>query len=144
MKDGMTSESFAVDQLDVGSAVASVVLSGASLAVASGQIDATELASSSVDSDELAAGAVITTKHALIGTGSPPVYCDRILHGSAAIPSATSVWVVFGDTFKTNTPDVLISGNVAGDVDIFEVSGSQFMASGTNATIFYWSAMGSA
>jgi hypothetical protein len=184
MRDGMTQERLAVDQLDVGSAIASVVISGADLAVASSKVGATEIATSAVTAakigsgavtqaklgsavvgganiaaagitaanigsnaitaDRIASNAVGTLEQTFIGTGSPPVYCSRMLHGSAAMTAATSLWVVFGDVFATDTPDVTTACNLAGDIDVFSVSNGSFLASGTNATVFYWTAIGSA
>ena len=130
MIDGMTSERMSVDQLDVGSCVASIVLSGASLAVAAAQIDATELAADSVG----------TSEQGFVGTGSPPSFDAKVLYGSSAMPAATSEWIVFGTTFGV-LPSIAIGGNAA--VTITNENAGSFLASGANTTIYHWIAMGS-
>ena len=144
MRDGMIRDEINAANIITTGSVTAAVISGGTLAVASSQIDATELGSDSVDTAELVAGAVTAEESELIGSGSPPAWAHRILHGSAAMTAATSLWVVFGDVFATDTPDILTSCNKGGDIDVFSVSNGSFLASGTNATVFYWSAMGSA
>ena len=130
MRDGMTSEEISADLVLMGSGIASVVLSGADLAVASAKISATELAASSVGTDE----------QAFVGTGSPPTYAGRILYGSTAIPATTSIWVAFGDKFGA-VPNVVIGENSA--ITITAVTVGSFLASGANASIAHWLAIGS-
>jgi len=126
MKDGMQR-----DELSVSNITADAI-SGNSLAISS-TIAAAELEESSVG----------TSEQAFVGTGSPPSYTSRVLHGSGAVPTATSAWVVFGDTFGA-APNVATGTNSAGDVDVFSINAGSFLVSGTATTVYHWAAFGSA
>jgi len=120
MKDGLSSENLTLTG----------TLSGATLEVAE-----------SVSAAEISANAIGTSEQAFVGTGSPPVYASRILHGNDTIPAATSKWIVFGDKFL-GTPDVVIGGDAA--VTITDIGTGSFLASGAASTEFCWVALGSA
>ena len=85
-----------------------------------------------------------TDEQAFVGTGSPPAYVSRILHGNAIVSAATSDWVVFGDKFGA-VPDVVCGGDVAGDVYVKsgDITTGSFYAIGTANTSFMWIACGS-
>jgi len=121
MKDGLSSEDL----------VLTGTLSGATLTVAE-----------SIASGEISADAVGTSEQAFVGTGSPPDYSSRILHGVAIVPAATSTWVVFGDKFGA-TPHVAFGENVAGDAYWKTIVTGSFELAGTADTSVFWMACGS-
>lgn len=164
MLDGMESERMSVGQLNVGSAIASVCLSGADLLIASAKIDATELADSSVGYTEIGSSAVRTANlnsgcvaqlnlgssvvgaanQCFLGYGSPLTYGMRIEAGSSAMTSATSLWVILSANFSKPPYIIDADNSAAGAVGIAAVAPGSFLASGTNGTIFHWAAIGPA
>jgi hypothetical protein len=144
MFDGMESERMSLGQLDVGSVIATVTLSGVGLAVSTQEVGQNEIGSAVIGTANLATSAVTAAKEGFVGYGSPLTYGMRLEVGSSAMTAATSLWVLLSANFS-KPPYVLNSDNSAGGaVGIALVAPGSFMASGTNATIFHWAAIGPA
>ena len=144
MLDGMTSERMSLGQLDVGSVIASVTLSGVGLAVSTSEIGQNEIGSAVIGTANLATSAVTAAKEGFVGYGSPLTYGMRIEAGSSAMTAATSLWVVLSANFSKPPYIIDADNSAAGAVGIALVAPGSFLASGTNGTIFHWAAIGPA